>query len=113
MWMHPSASMELLGYRLETVLGLAFTARARIQPRNSLVGGAMANSELEASAATAEPALTLQDLLDAESEVLKRVGREYGTERAMAGHNSSTSGHNMSGIHSSHTSAKVERPLQD
>jgi hypothetical protein len=65
------------------------------------------------SEAAKEPALTLDDLLNAESEVLKRVGREYGAERSMAGHNSTTTGHNMSGQHSSHTSAKVERPLED
>ena len=60
-----------------------------------------------------QPSLSLQDLLDAESEVLKRVGHDYGAERAMAGHYSSTGGHKMSGTHTSHTSAKVERPLDD
>jgi hypothetical protein len=46
----------------------------------------MSNNEPEAnvssSEAAQEPALTLDDLLNAESEVLKRVGREYGAERA-------------------------------
>lgn len=60
-----------------------------------------------------QPVLSLKDLLDAESEVLNRVGRDYGGERAMAGHFSSTSGHKASGSHSSHTSAKAENPLID
>jgi hypothetical protein len=77
----------------------------------------MPNSVSEASEPVDEgaqqPVLSLQDLLDAESEVLKRVGREYGTERAMAGHYSSTGGHKMGGSHTSHTMAKVENPLGD
>ena len=77
----------------------------------------MQKTELEASVVDTEPVqepkLTLEDLLSAESEVLKRVGRSYGVERAMAGHYSSTSGHNSSGSHSSHTMAKVERPLDE
>ena len=78
----------------------------------------MPNTDAEASPAASsaaqEPALTLDDLLKAESAVLRRVGRNYGSgERAMAGHNSTTTGHNMSGSHSSHTSAKVERPLEE
>lgn len=60
-----------------------------------------------------QPILSLQDLLDAESEVLRRVGRDYDTERAMAGHNSMSTGHRMSGTHTSHTSAKVETPLEE
>ena len=56
--------------------------------------------------------LTLQDLLEAESEVLKRVGREYsGKELAMAGHYSSTGGHKMGANHGSHTMAMGETPL--
>ncbi len=77
----------------------------------------MSNSEPEANVssreAAQEPALTLNDLLNAESEVLRRVAQNYGTERSMAGHNSTTTGHNMSGQHSSHTMAKVERPFED
>ncbi|WJI79379.1 MULTISPECIES: hypothetical protein [unclassified Mesorhizobium] len=77
----------------------------------------MSNGENEAGEQVNEengrPALSLQDLLDAESEVLNRVGRDYGPERTMAGHYSSTTGHRSSGTHSSHTSAKVENPLDD
>lgn len=77
----------------------------------------MSDSENEASGQVNEEgnrsALSLQDLLDAESEVLNRVGRIYGPERTMAGHYSSTYGHRSSGSHSSHTSAKVENPLDD
>jgi hypothetical protein len=59
----------------------------------------------------AEPLLTLEDLVYAESEVLQRVARDHGNERAMAGHYSSTSGHKASSGHASHVSAKVENPL--
>jgi hypothetical protein len=57
------------------------------------------------------PDLTLGDLLKAESEVLRRIGQNT-TERQSSGHYSNTSGHNSSGSHSSHTSAKAERPLE-
>lgn len=50
----------------------------------------------------------LEDLLAAESEVLKRISAdlegESGRSRHMAGHNSMTTGHNSSGSHTSHTS---------
>ena len=57
----------------------------------------------------AAPLLTLEDLLSSESEVLRRVARSQTEATAMSGHNSSTNGHNMSGMHTSHTSAKSER----
>ena len=50
----------------------------------------------------------LEDLLAAESEVLKKIAAdlegESGRSRQMAGHNSMTSGHNSSGTHTSHSS---------
>jgi hypothetical protein len=50
----------------------------------------------------------LEDLLAAESEVLKKIAAdlegETGRSRHMAGHNSMTSGHNSSGTHTSHNS---------
>jgi hypothetical protein len=58
-----------------------------------------------------DPSLTLQDLLDAESEVLQRVARGHGNEQSMAGHYSTSYGHKSSGGHTSHVSAKVENPL--
>ena len=61
---------------------------------------------------TPEPKLTLDDLLNAESSVLRRLGQDRATRTTMAGHYSSTGGHNSSGSHSSHTSAKTERPLE-
>ena len=57
------------------------------------------------------PMLTLDDLLVSESEVLKRIGRERLAQEAItAGHNSSTSGHNMSGTHQSHSMATSSDP---
>ena len=50
----------------------------------------------------------LEDLLAAESEVLKRIAADLESEssrsRHMAGHNSMTYGHNSSGTHTSHSS---------
>lgn len=57
--------------------------------------------------------LSLQDLLDAESEVLKRVARDNGPNIKMAGHYSMSSGHRMTGTHTSHVSAKADHPLED
>lgn len=52
--------------------------------------------------------LSLEDLLAAESEVLKKIAAdlegESGGSRNMAGHNSMTTGHNSSGTHTSHSS---------
>ncbi len=59
----------------------------------------------------AEPTLSLEDLLEAESEVLRRVGRDFATPLQAAGHNSTRTGHNSSGTHTSHTSAMREDPL--
>jgi hypothetical protein len=58
--------------------------------------------------------ITLDDLLSSESEVLNRIARdvEDGVQ-AMAGHSSTTSGHRSGGTHTSHSSAKVERPLEE
>ena len=56
--------------------------------------------------------LSLQDLLEAESTVLRRIG-QLSKEHQLGSHFSNTSGHSSSGSHSSHTSAKVERPLAD
>ena len=56
--------------------------------------------------------LSLDDLLSAESEVLRRLGdQQSNAGPSMAGHYSSTGGHSSSGSHSSHTSAKIEKPL--
>ena len=55
--------------------------------------------------------LTIEDLLQAESEVLDRIAKELIDQepRMMArGHNSRTSGHRSSGSHNSHTSAMKE-----
>ena len=71
------------------------------------------NGKDVSSATAGEVALTLTDLLDAESEVLRRIARSQAEQPSMAGHYSSTGGHNMSGSHSSHTMAKVERPLEN
>ena len=58
------------------------------------------------------PPITLEDLLNAESEVLRQIGKEQSSGGAtMAGHYSYTSGHSSSGSHSSHTSARIEKPL--
>lgn len=77
----------------------------------------MSNNEPEPNVssreAAQEPALTLDDLLNAESEALKRVAREYSVERSMAGHYMTRTGHTMSGTHSMHSMAKVERPLDN
>jgi hypothetical protein len=50
--------------------------------------------------------ITLDDLLASQSSVLTRIARdlEEMDQPTMAGHFSSTSGHNSSGTHSSHTS---------
>jgi len=56
--------------------------------------------------------VTLEDLLAAESEVLRRIGTEQlEGGPTMSGHYSNTSGHNSSGSHTSHNSARIERPL--
>ena len=52
--------------------------------------------------------IKLDDLFAAQSDVLKRIaldieGESAGT-RNMAGHNSVTTGHNSTGIHTSHNS---------
>ena len=50
----------------------------------------------------------IEDLLAAESEVLKKIAAdlegEAGSSRSMAGHNSMTTGHNSVGTHTSHNS---------
>lgn len=50
----------------------------------------------------------LEDLLAAESGVLKKIAAdlegEAGNSRNMAGHNSMTTGHNSMGSHTSHNS---------
>lgn len=79
----------------------------------------MPKDESDANVATSEampePALTLEDLLKSESEVLRRVGQEHGTERSMGGHNSggSQAGHQSGSTHNSHTSARPERPFEN
>ena len=57
--------------------------------------------------------LSLDDLLSAESEVLRRLGDQQSTNAgpSMSGHYSSTGGHSSSGGHTSHTSAMIEKPL--
>ena len=62
---------------------------------------------------TKNTALTIDDLLNAESEVLRRIGEDNGSDGpTMSGHYSNSSGHSSSGGHSSHSSAKIERPLK-
>lgn len=67
---------------------------------------------VEERASDAAVELSLQDLLEAESTVLRRVG-QLSKESQLGSHFSNTTGHSSSGSHSSHTSAKVERPLVD
>lgn len=59
-------------------------------------------------------ALTLEDLMQSESAVLRRINDDFQQDegRTMAGHFSSTSGHNSSGQHASHTSAIGEDVLK-
>jgi len=58
--------------------------------------------------------VTLEDLLEAESEVLRRIGEsQSGEGPTMSGHYSSTGGHSSSGSHGSHTSARIEKPLSN
>lgn len=59
-------------------------------------------------------ALTLEDLMQSESAVLRRINDDFRQDEghAMASHNSTTSGHNSSGTHTSHTSAIGEDLLK-
>jgi len=58
--------------------------------------------------------VTLEDLLKAESEVLRRIGEsQSGEGPTMSGHYSSTNGHTSGGSHTSHTSARIEKPLSN
>lgn len=59
-------------------------------------------------------ALTLEDLMQSESAVLRRINDDFQQDEgfAMAAHNSTTSGHNSSGTHTSHTSAIGEDVLK-
>jgi hypothetical protein len=58
--------------------------------------------------------ITLDDLLSAQSSVLSRIARDLeGSEERnpnMAGHTSSTTGHNSSGFHNSHSSGVSAAP---
>lgn len=57
--------------------------------------------------------ITLDDLLASQSTVLARIARDLETSdesHPSMGHNSSTSGHNSSGTHSSHTSGVSAAP---
>jgi len=57
--------------------------------------------------------LSVEDLLEAESQVLQRVARDFANpSHQMAGHNSTTTGHNSGGNHASHNSAMAEQPLE-
>ncbi|VTY39420.1 Uncharacterised protein [Xylophilus ampelinus] len=64
--------------------------------------------------AKSEAALTLEDLMQSESAVLRRINEEFQQDEgnAMASHNSTTNGHNSSGTHTSHTSAIGENVLK-
>ena len=64
-------------------------------------------------ASVSKPRISLDDLLQSESEVLRRIAEEIDAPPHAAGHSSTTSGHRSGGTHSSHTSAKPERPLAD
>ena len=67
-----------------------------------------------AQEAESKPALTLQDLLNSESEVLRRVARDQVSENQTTAHTSTSGGHKMGGTHTSHTmNARSERPLLD
>lgn len=71
------------------------------------------NFEKKESVETQNSTLTIDDLLNAESEVLRRIGEDNDAGGpTMSGHYSSSSGHSSSGSHGSHTSAKIERPLK-
>ena len=58
--------------------------------------------------------ITLDDLLSAQSSVLTRIAHDLeetdDRHPSMAGHNSSTSGHNSGGTHNSHTSGVSSAP---
>lgn len=57
--------------------------------------------------------ITLDDLLASQSTVLARIARDLETidgSHPSMGHNSSTTGHNSSGTHSSHTSGVSAAP---
>lgn len=64
--------------------------------------------------AKSEAALTLEDLMQSESAVLRRINDDFQQDEGntMASHNSTTSGHNSSGTHTSHTSAIGENVLK-
>ena len=75
-------------------------SRARLWERRVIViqsmGATMSNSKI-----------SLDDLLAAQSSVLTRIARdleELDDRRTNMAHNSTTSGHNSSGTHTSHTS---------
>lgn len=60
--------------------------------------------------------ITLDDLLDAESEVLNRIANEIRDGAVVpvtAGHTSHSMGHSSSGGHTSYSSARIEFPLAD
>lgn len=71
-------------------------------------------SQSNADQVQAVPALTLEDLMQSESAVLRRINDDFQQDEglAMAGHNSTTTGHNSSGSHTSHTSAVGENVLK-
>lgn len=68
----------------------------------------------QSNKATSHQELTLEDLLQSESAVLRRINEDFQRDGdlTMASHNSTTTGHNSSGIHTSHTSAMKENLLK-
>ena len=68
----------------------------------------------EQNKASSHEQLTLEDLLQSESAVLRRINDDFQRDGdlTMASHNSTTTGHNSSGVHTSHTSAMKENLLK-
>jgi len=59
--------------------------------------------------------IKIEDLLSAESEVLREIAADLEgydpNKRGMAGHNSTRTGHNSTGTHSSHSSGVTSAKL--
>lgn len=72
----------------------------------------MSQQKVENTAADSH--LTVEDLMNSESVVLRRLNEDFQNEDGlnMASHNSTTTGHNSSGVHTSHTSAIKENLLK-
>ena len=75
--------------------------------------GVLTVSDITAHSKNSEHQITLEDLMASESAVLKRLAEDFQEDdsHVMSAHNSTTSGHNSSGTHTSHTSAIEEKVL--